>query len=174
MTAGLYQMFAGSHPPCVCCVEVVLARLRSLQPTTSWPDIQSGGLAGHGELETKQEIIDKKQFAIKCKDGIITANQLSLKKLEKELKRKIGDDKETMTDDLVQNMTKSCTEEIRVDANSKKDCETMKKQLASKIEMKTQVSSLFRTLDEKNKQLKISEEKCKELDKEVKTLQEAL
>ena len=129
------------------------------------------------ELEAKQEVIDKKQFAIKCKDGVITANQISLKKLEKELKRKFGDDKETMTDDLVQNMTKSCTEEIRVDANSKKDakdCETMKKQLASKIEMKTQVSSLFRTLDEKNKQLKISEEKCKELDKEVKTLQEAL
>jgi hypothetical protein len=62
------------------------------------------------ELETKQEIIDKKQFAIKCKYGVITANQLSLKKWEEELKRKIGDDKETMTDDPFQNMTKSSTE----------------------------------------------------------------
>ena len=68
------------------------------------------------------------------------------------MKRKIGDDKETMTDDPFQNMTKSSTEETRVNVKSKKDvkdCESMKKQLASKIEMKTQVSSLFRTLDEK-------------------------
>ena len=92
------------------------------------------------ELEAKQEVIDKKQFAIKCKDGVITANQLSLKNLEKELKRKIGDDKETMTDDPFLNMTKSSKEETRVNAKSKKDakdCESMKKQLASKIEMKT-------------------------------------
>ena len=137
------------------------------------------------ELEGKQATIDKKQFAIKCKDGVIRAHQDTIKKLEKEVKRKLGKDKETMTytvlhdnkakveprDDLEIEINISNTEyeEFKV-----ADSENMKKQLASKIELKSKVNELFKSLEEKNKVVALSEKKSIALDKEVKTLQDAL